>query len=196
MKYIAKLLLSILFLVCFAFPQDSPQKDNRMIITPDGKIMSRIDGSITEINHNLNTLKDNKFENDAPIGTPFSWDTNLNFYASSIDWTVNAIAVSGSDVFIGGNFIDAVGNTSSDFIVRYNQKENTWHSLGSGLNGTVYAIAVSGNNVFVGGDFTDAGGNSDADHIARWDGNNWNALGVGLNDNVYAIAIQGSNVYV
>ncbi len=157
--------------------------------------MSRIDGSIIEPNYDLNTLKNKKSENDAPIGTPFSWDGGLGFYSSGSN-TVNAIAVSGSDVYIGGEFTDAMGDPSSNYIVRYNQKNNTWHPLGSGLNGAVYSIAVSGSDVYVGGAFTDAGGNSNADRIARWDGSNWNAFDVGLNDVVYAIAISGSNVYV
>ena len=127
MKHIKILLILVVILTGFTFTQERPDKSKEMIITPDGKLMSRIDGSITEPNYNLNTLKNNILENDAPIGTPFSWDSNLNFYASSIDWTVNAIAVSGSDVYIGGNFIDAMGDTSSDFIVRYNQKDNSWH---------------------------------------------------------------------
>lgn len=195
MKYLTKLLLSILFLACYTFPQHSPQKDKRLIITPDGKVMSRIDGSITELNYNLNTPKDNKLENDAPIGTPFSWDGSLGFYSTILN-SITAIAVSGSDVYIGGDFTEAMGNTNSNYIVRYNQKTNTWHPLSTGLNGIVRAIAVSGNDVFIGGDFTDAGGNSNADRIARWDGSSWNALGVGLTGPVYAIAVNGADVYV
>jgi len=144
MKNLIKLFVAILLVTGFAFTQERPDKSIEMIITPDGKLMSRIDGSITEPNYNLNTLKNNKAENDAPIGTPFSWDGSLGFYSSGSN-IVNAIAVSGSDVYIGGDFTDAMGDPSSNYIVRYNQKNNTWHSLLSGLNGPVHEIAVSGN---------------------------------------------------
>lgn len=195
MKNLINLFVVVILLTGFTFTQERPDKRKDMIITPDGKLMSRIDGSIIEPNYDLNTLKNKKSENDAPIGTPFSWDGGLGFYSSGSN-TVYAIAVSGSDVYIGGDFTDAMGNPGSNYILRYNQKNNTWHSLLSGLNGPVHVIAVSGNDVYVGGEFTDAGGNLDADRIARWDGSSWNALGVGLNDVVYAIAISGSDIYV
>ena len=196
MKHITILLILVLILTGFTFTQERPEKDMGMIITPDGKLMSRIDGSITEPNYKLNTLNKSKLENDAPIGTPYSWDNNLSFNSSTFN-SINAIVVSGSDVYIGGDFTNAMF-IGANYIIRWNQKNNTWHTIGTGneLNGPVHAIAVSGNDVYVGGEFTDAGGDSSADHIARWDGNNWNALDIGLNDNVYAIAIQGSNVYV
>lgn len=196
MKHIKILLILVTILTGFANPQDKPRVKNEQIILPDGKLMSRIDGSITETNYNLKILKNKQPENDAPIGTPFSWD---NLYFSSdpgYDNTVEAIAISGSDVYLGGRFMNAVNDPNADRIIKFNQKTNTYKALGSGLNGDVYAIAVSGSDVYVGGNFTDAGGNSNADYIARWDGNNWNVLGVGLNYIVYAIGIQGNNIYV
>ncbi|NWG29626.1 MAG: hypothetical protein HXY48_14005 [Ignavibacteriaceae bacterium] len=196
MKNLIKIFILLVFLTVLIIPQEQPNNDKRLIVLPDGKVMSGIDGTIISDKPETNFIKQNRQLDSPPIGTPYSWDNNLGFYAGSSDWTVNAIAVSGSDVYVGGDFLDANGNSNADHIVKYNQKTNTYEALGLGLNGSVYAIAVSGNDVYVGGNFTDAGGNSSADYIARWDGNNWNALGVGLNDNVYAIAIQGNNVYV
>jgi hypothetical protein len=104
----------------------------------------------------------------------------------------HAIAVSGSNVYVGGTFIAAGGILASN-IARWNGR--SWSTLGSGLNSNVLAIAVSGNEVYVGGNFTSAGGIS-ANRIARWNGSSWSALGIGVNGEVRTIAIGGSNVYV
>lgn len=186
----------LIFIAGLSFAQQKSYKDKQMIITPDGKLLLRADGSIISQDYKKEITNQIQSFNDAPIGTPFSWDGNLGFSAAGPDYNVRAIAVSGSDVFVGGSFVDAIADANADHIVRYNQKNNTWQSLGTGLNNTVHAIAVSGNDVYVGGEFTDAGGNLNADYIARWDGSSWNALGTGLNDVVYAIAISNNNVFV
>ncbi|MCS7287680.1 MAG: Ig-like domain-containing protein [Roseiflexus sp.] len=120
---------------------------------------------------------------------------------------VAAIAISGNDVYIGGNFINAGGVPEADYVARWNAATQSWHALGSGLRGPVFAIAASGSDVYVGGGFTDAGGVPEADYITRWDGTRWHALG-GSNGNgplqpfggpivrVHAIAISGNDVYI
>jgi N-acetylneuraminic acid mutarotase len=74
---------------------------------------------------------------------------------------VNALAVVGNEVFVGGAFTSA-GGVSANSVARFNTQTNTWSSLGTGssngVNGVVYALAVVGNEVFVGGGFTSAGG--------------------------------------
>jgi hypothetical protein len=108
------------------------------------------------------------------------WDGSAwQALGNGLNNTVYAVAVSGSDVYVGGAFTDAGGNPNADRIARWDG--SAWQALGSGLNSWVSAIAVSGTNVYVGGAFTDAGGNPNADRIARWDGSAWQALGSGLN---------------
>ncbi|HOA06068.1 MAG TPA: hypothetical protein PKH86_09500, partial [Candidatus Fermentibacter daniensis] len=68
---------------------------------------------------------------------------------------VLALAVSGTDVYVGGDFTQA-GGSPANYIARWDG--SSWHSLGSGVDKWVYAIAVSGTDVYVGGDFTQAGG--------------------------------------
>jgi len=121
--------------------------------------------------------------NFVEVGNP----NGLNAY-------VKSIAISGKDIYVGGNFANAGGNPNADGIARWDG--TNWNSLGSGLNSTVNKIAVSGNNLYVGGHFTNAGGIATADYIARWDGTNWNSVGGGLNAAVQAIAISGSDIYV
>jgi len=57
---------------------------------------------------------------------------------------VSAIAVSGSDAYVGGKFTEAGGNPANN-IARWDGE--AWHSLGGGVNGAVYAVAVSGPDV-------------------------------------------------
>ncbi|MDW8145463.1 MAG: hypothetical protein RMJ48_04040 [Roseiflexaceae bacterium] len=85
--------------------------------------------------------------------------------------TVLALAVSGSDVYVGGKFTNAGGVPNTSRIARWDGAQ--WRPLGGGVNGSVSALAVSGGQVYVGGAFTDAGGNVNADYIARWDGAQW-----------------------
>ncbi|HEY5913512.1 MAG TPA: hypothetical protein VJA21_23235 [Verrucomicrobiae bacterium] len=110
------------------------------------------------------------------------WD-GLNWYnlgsGVNASGTVNAIAASGNNVYIGGTFTSAGGVTANRIAV---WNGFNWTSLGSGsangLNGTVYAIAINGTDVYVGGSFANAG-TTTVRGIAKWDGANWSGLGSG-----------------
>jgi len=124
-------------------------------------------------------------------GTAWSaMGSGLPIYRSG-PW-VNALAVSGTNLYVGGYFRTAGGSPATN-IARWNG--STWSALGSGLNGAVYALAVSGTNLYVGGYFTIAGG-SPADYIAKWDGSTWSGLGSQLTGYVYALAVAGTDLYV
>jgi trimeric autotransporter adhesin len=123
----------------------------------------------------------------------------------ALDWRVNALAVSGSDVYVGGAFTDASGIPGADDIARWDG--SAWSALGSDASGeaalddSVHALAISGSDLWVGGKFTDAAGIATADHVARWDGSAWSAVGSdGLGDgaldgSVLALAVSGSDLY-
>jgi hypothetical protein len=78
---------------------------------------------------------------------------------------VQALAVSGNDLFAGGGFTTA-GGGSANRIAKWNG--TNWSTLGSGMNqfGYVRALTVSGNDLFAGGHFTRAGGKASA-YLAR-----------------------------
>jgi hypothetical protein len=110
-----------------------------------------------------------------------------------------ALAVIGSDLYVGGNFSTAGGNTVNH-IAKWNG--SSWSALISGsngvngINGTVTALAVIGTDLYAGGWFTTAGG-IPAENIAKWDGTNWSALGNGLPaaGAINALAAMGNNLY-
>jgi hypothetical protein len=80
---------------------------------------------------------------------------------------VNAIAVSGSDLYVGGTFTNAAGIATADYIAKWSG--SAWSALGSNGAGDgainlytyglkVDAIAVSGTDVYVGGTFNNVAG--------------------------------------
>jgi hypothetical protein len=111
---------------------------------------------------------------------------------SGLNNWVYSIAISGSDVYFGGDFTQA-GGISANYIAKWDG--SSWSALGSGVDNSVVAIAISGIDVYIVGYFTQAGGVSSS-RIAKWNGSSWSALGSGLNNHVRTIAISGSDVYV
>jgi hypothetical protein len=133
-----------------------------------------------------------------------TWSTLGTGSSNGVDGRVNALAVVGNEVVVGGWFTSA-GGVSANRVARFNTQTNTWSSLGTGSSngvfGDVYALAVVGNEVVVGGSFTSAGGVS-ANNVARFNTqtNTWSRLGTGssngVNDWVYALAVVGNEVVV
>lgn len=120
-----------------------------------------------------------------------------------VSGVVYAVAVKGTDVYVGGSMLHA-GGVPVNRIAKWDGTK--WSALGDGIGNNpdsyVYSIVVEGNNIYVGGEFKTAGGVS-ANGIARWDGANWSSLGSGVSNEtpgsrayVSAIAIKGNDVYV
>ena len=106
---------------------------------------------------------------------------------------INALAVSGTDLYAGGLFTYA-GGVAANHIAKWDGR--AWSALGSGIgmDGSVSALAVSGANLYAGGWITTAGG-VPANGIAKWDGSAWSALGSGMNYFVIRLAVSGTNLY-
>ncbi len=109
------------------------------------------------------------------------------------DGTVRALAVSGSDVYVGGSFSNAYngpGRTGAVSGTRNVARWNgtAWQTLGGGTTSFVDALAVSGSDVYVAGTYL---------RVSRWTGTAWQTLGGGTSGgDIYAIAVSGSDVYV
>jgi hypothetical protein len=135
----------------------------------------------------------------------FALDNGVNGFG------VQALAVNGNSLYVGG-FFDAVcgnaacnsGNLTVNNIAQWNGAASAWSPLGNGVNSFgVQALAVSGTNLFVGGTFTQACGNAacnngnvTVNNIAQWNGSTWSALGSGLDNAVWALAASEHNLYV
>jgi hypothetical protein len=106
---------------------------------------------------------------------------------------VFALAVSGTNLYVGGYFTTA-GGVTVNCIAKWDG--SAWSALGSGMNYYVRALAVSGTDLYAGGVFTTAGG-IPASYIAKWDGSAWSALGSGMSGgsypDVWALAADGAD---
>jgi hypothetical protein len=113
---------------------------------------------------------------------------------------VAALAVSGTTLFVGGEF-DTDGGAAANSIAQWDG--TNWWPLGSGMTAAnndypppkVNALLVSGGTLYAGGYFTEAGSAS-ANNLAAWNGAGWSALGPGVNNTVYALAGSSTNLYV
>jgi hypothetical protein len=111
-----------------------------------------------------------------------SWSNVYNFpnWASG-GWFIKDIAFYNGDLYVGGNFVTANGNTD---ITMY--KNSTWQKVGSNdtLRGTycgVDALEIYNNELYAGGPIWHTEGNV-GHGIQKWNGTNWLAVGTGVQD--------------
>jgi hypothetical protein len=120
---------------------------------------------------------------------------------NGLDGNIYAIAVNGTDIYVGGDF-NRAGPIEARSLARWDTLTHTWHPVGGGVIGVVRALLFVGDNLFVGGNLNVDLGAVRADFIARWDtvAQTWHALGQGaspgLNDTVEALAVKGSQLIV
>lgn len=134
---------------------------------------------------------------------PVGW-SSLGY---GLDGDVTALAVDGSNLYVGGAFhgicYDAPCTTKipANHIAKWNGLQ--WSALSYGLNDTVAALAADTTNhrVYAGGalhaycgNMACNSGNTTANHIAMWNANTstWSTVGNGLNSDVYAFAYDAS----
>jgi len=111
--------------------------------------------------------------------------------------TAFALAVSGTTLYIGGDFtLYAQTNFTSITVNRIAKWDGTtWSAMGSGMDDRVMSLWVSGNGtVYAGGQFNTADGNT-AHHIAQWSGGIWSQVGLGIDNIVDALVMSGTTLY-
>ncbi|MCT7960571.1 DUF4347 domain-containing protein [Laspinema sp. D1] len=104
-----------------------------------------------------------------------------------------------ADVYAGGNFTDAGGDTNADYIAKWDGTK--WSALGTGLKHTPWSIAINGSDIYATG-LNFYGQSVDLDDplasgyfIPKWDGSSWSTLGGSFINPVHTIAINGSDIY-
>lgn len=112
---------------------------------------------------------------------------------------VEAIAILGQDVYVGGDFT-SIGGILANSLAKWDGSQ--WSNLDGGVlvsggdAGIVNDMVIDGNELYVGGTFTSVGG-IPADSVAKWNGSQWVAIGGGIsNSGAYALLIDGGTVYM
>jgi plastocyanin len=187
-------------------------------LAPGGKLRHGVEGSFSARGYRM-VLGTNGVPHFVPRGRAAAAAPSVHAaVAADVNWsdaygnvgapdavTINAVAVSGQSIYIGGSFsqISYDAGLPANNVAMYNG--HGWYSLGTGaangVNGQVFALAVSGSTVYVGGNFNSAGASA-ANAIASWNGSHWAPLGTGLSapvsgntPEVDALALSGTTLY-
>jgi hypothetical protein len=210
MKRVISALFVLMLMVSVSFVNAQPAFEQRSLeeaLNPDGTLKRGVQGSFKVEGYTMRTGKNGEpiFEPQTQHTASGTWSSLGTGSSNGVNGVVNALAVVGNEVVVGGTFTQA-GGVSANGVARFNTQTNTWSSLGTGssngVSGYVLALAVVGNEVVVGGWFTSAGGVS-ANRVARFNTltNTWSSLGTGssngVNNFVNALAVDGQGrVYV
>ncbi len=133
--------------------------------------------------------------------------TSWSGVGSGVNNTVLALAISGSNLCVGGTFSEAYdgsGTHTVNQIALWNIPGNSWSAMGNGTGGggrIVYALAIdSGGNIYAAGEFQ--GASAPGSNVAMWNGSSWEKLQTGflstdgMDNTGYALAIHADDVYV
>jgi hypothetical protein len=197
---------ALLLMVSVSFVNAQPAFEQRSLeeaLNPDGTLKRGAQGSFKVEGYTMRTGKNGEpiFEPQTQHTASGTWSSLGTGSSNGVSGAVNALAVVGNEVVVGGAFTSA-GGVSANRVARFNTQTNTWSTLGTGSsNGVsggffpyVAALAVVGNEVFVGGSFTQAGGVS-ANYVARFNTltNTWSSLGSGSSNGVSGGIVSGVN---
>lgn len=132
----------------------------------------------------------------------FVWHSlDSNGTNGSLNGQVSALALSGTKLYVGGEFTGADGVAGVNYLAKWDTGTGAWSTVGStSPNAAVRSIAVSGANVYVGGEFTNIDPTNKGDFVARWTGSAWQALGANgvdgaLNAKVQALVVTSDALY-
>ncbi|MFN8629701.1 MAG: fibronectin type III domain-containing protein [Chloroflexota bacterium] len=180
---------------------------------------SAVNGTITDTVYDLAALDDGRvyivgnFYNIGPSGKcdrvcwwdPASESWNPVGGSAALDEvftsSIFGLLLSGSRIYVAGDFENAAGNSRADFVAMWNG--SAWTNLGSNAGGTdgaltqtAYGFAAYAGVIIAFGDF-DIPSVSGAHRVAAWNGAKWLALGAPNPDHVaVGGVISGRTLYM
>jgi hypothetical protein len=133
----------------------------------------------------------------AHINADGSLDTSWN---PNVNGSVQAIAVSGSTVYLGGSFT-TVGGTTRNNAAAVNKTSGGLTSWNPNADGLVNSVVISGANIYLGGNFDTVGGAGGAARSKAAAVDTTTGAATGWDPNVtggyvYSLAVSGSTVYL
>lgn len=160
-----------------------------------------LSGSTLYVGGRFSTLASSARNNLASVsastGVVTSWDPGVT---SGFSAYVYDLVLSGSTLYVGGNFTTAGGAARANLaaIDTVTGLATSWNpGISGGYFAYVYSIGLTGSTLYVGGSFTTAGGSS-RDNLAAIDtatglATSWNP---GTNGVVYSLSLGSSTVYI
>ncbi|MBC8144620.1 MAG: hypothetical protein H7X80_03480, partial [bacterium] len=109
---------------------------------------------------------------------------------------IEASAIIGDEVFVGGTFSHAGGIPSMN-IASWNRRTKTWSAIGEGTNERVRAMTAVDGELIVVGEFTRAG-DINTNHIAKFNpvSRMWSLVGEGTRAVISDVVAVGDDIYV
>ncbi|MCA0387032.1 MAG: delta-60 repeat domain-containing protein [Bacteroidetes bacterium] len=118
-----------------------------------------IDGSSIYVGGSFNTVNFPTVTRNRLARFPLSGTATVDTWNPNIGATVYTLAVSGSDIYVGGTFTTVNGSTTRNYLARISSSSGLADSWNPNPGNSVRNISVSGNDVYVGGQFASIGGN-------------------------------------
>ena len=134
-------------------------------------------------------------------GTLTAWNPNPTYYASQAGKAVYTLVLSGSTLYVGGNFSSLGGSTRAGVgsidVTGGNALASSWNPNINGGLAAVYSMALSGSTLYVGGSFSAVNLTSRvglaAIDTSSGSATSWNPA---FSGSANAVTIVGDNLYI
>ncbi|HXK36661.1 MAG TPA: hypothetical protein VJ553_03710 [Candidatus Paceibacterota bacterium] len=174
-------------------------------IAGNGGVYSLVlDGSVLYAGGSFTTVNDTPQQRLMLAAFDTTTDTdNVTDFDPSFDPQINALALSGTTLFVGGSFTH-VDAKVRDYLFAIDTETDTIADFDPDLDGTVYSLALDGTTLYAGGDFQNVNvvaHNEPRNRIAAFDTEavdpevNVTAFNPDVNAVVYTLLLDGTTLY-
>lgn len=133
-------------------PDWNPNLNNFVLVLKISGSSIYAGGDFTTVNGDLTTR-------NRLAKFPLSGSADAEVWDPNMGGQVNALAISGSSIYAGGNFFTVNGSKSRNGIATFDNVTGMADSWNANANGAVFSLALSSNDVYAGGFFSMMGGN-------------------------------------